>query len=407
MTPGRSARAREVDVDDPVTLPVATDRARAVLGPVRERCRALGVQVARREHDALPGVADFVPPVGLPDEPSAEFAEMVVEQASIGHLDSRAQLRERERVLGSRQFPEDREPVFVRHGGERVGRLRRGVVRRVAERVFDGHGRGEGVSVDVLCGTSRLRYRTVVRGTLTSGLAHRECMPAADIEFRFESPADEDRFLREYLVDAWERYLASDYWETGWFWAYRQFRSYEASPEGGLVVLVFEGDPDELVATESDRWESVAGLEDWELRRYEETDDGFESLLAQQRDVKGQVGGEREYLLKPLASQFSLAYLREFDESVPAVAELTDGNPAGVGFWALFHYVCIQTGYDWYEETDMYLRGLRNRVKSVARYRGADEAREEYDRIREAVLAMDDHLDEWLDEHPTGEGTIP
>lgn len=232
-------------------------------------------------------------------------------------------------------------------------------------------------------------------------------MSGAGIHFRLASPDDEDDFLREYLADAWERYQASDYWETGWFWAYRQFASYEASPEGGLVVLVFEGDPDDLVAAEADRWESVAGLRDWELRRYEETDDGFESLLAQQRDAKGQVGGEREYRLKPLASQFSLAYLREFDEPVPEVAELTDDNPAGVGFWALFHYLCIQTGYDWYEETDMYLRGLRNRVKSVARYRDAEAAREEYDRIREAVIAMDDHLETYLEEHSTGEGTIP
>jgi hypothetical protein len=241
-------------------------------------------------------------------------------------------------------------------------------------------------------------------------------MSGAGIHFRFASPDDEDDFLREYLADAWERYLASDYWESGWFWAYRQFASYDVSPDGGLVVLVFEGIPEELVAAESDRWESFDGLDSWELRRYDDPgddvdddvpDDGFESLLAQQRDAKGEVGGEREYRLKPLASRFSLAYLREFEEPLPAVDDLGEGNPAGVGFWALFHYLCIQSGYDWYEETDMYLRGLRNRVKSVATYRDETAAREEYERIREAVLAMEDHLDEWFDEHPTGEGTIP
>jgi hypothetical protein len=232
-------------------------------------------------------------------------------------------------------------------------------------------------------------------------------MSAADIQFRFVSTVDEDRFLREYLADAWERYLASDYWETGWFWAYRQFEPYDASPDGGLVVLVFEGDPDGLLAAESDRWESVEGLDDWELRRYDEPDDGFDSLLAQQRDAKGHVGGEREYRLKPLAARFSLASLREFEEPLPAVDDLGDENPAGVGFWALFHYLCIQSGYDWYEETDMYLRGLRNRVKSVARYRDAEAGREEYERLRQEVVAMEDYLDEWFEEHPTGEGTIP
>jgi hypothetical protein len=241
-------------------------------------------------------------------------------------------------------------------------------------------------------------------------------MSGAGIRFRLASPDDEDDFLREYLADAWERYRESDYWETGWFWAYRQFAAYEVSPESGLVVLVFEGDPDGLVAAESDRWESFDALEDWELRRYEDPgddvdddvpDEGFESLLGQQRDVRGAVGGEREYRLKPLASRFSLAYLREFDETLPAVDELADGNPAGVGYWALFHYLCVQSGYDWYEETDMYVRGLRNRVKSVATYRGAEAAREEYERLREAVMEMDDHIEEYLDEHPTGEGTIP
>jgi len=119
-------------------------------------------------------------------------------------------------------------------------------------------------------------------------------MSGADIRFEFESTADESRFLREYLADAWDRYRTSDYWETGWFWAYRQYADYDVGLDGGLVVVVFEGDPEGLVDSESDRWASFDGLGSWDLRRYEEGGSDhprFESLRAQQHDVKGEKGG--------------------------------------------------------------------------------------------------------------------
>lgn len=130
-------------------------------------------------------------------------------------------------------------------------------------------------------------------------------------------------------------------------------------------------------------------------------------MIAQAQKHWGEVGGEREYRLKPLAARLSLAYLREFDEPLPAVEETGEENRSAAGYWALFHYLCIQSGYDWYEETNMYLRGLRNRIKSIAHYRGTAAARKEYERIHEAVAAMEAHLDEWYDTHSTGEGSIP
>lgn len=232
-------------------------------------------------------------------------------------------------------------------------------------------------------------------------------MSGADIKFRLDSSDDERRFLREYLVDAWERYRASDYWETGWFWAYHQLNGYDVSPDGGLVVVVFEGDPDRFVTAEADHWDSFDTLDSWKLRRYEETDGGFDSLRAQQQATKGEVDGEREYRLKPLAARLSLAYLQEFEDPLPAVGEPGGETRVGAGYWVLFHYLCIQSGYDWYEETNMYLRGLRNRLKSIALYRGTETAREEYERIHESVAAMEEHLNEWFDTHPTGEGSVP
>lgn len=42
-------------------------------------------------------------------------------------------------------------------------------------------------------------------------------MSGATVEFRFETPADEGRFLQSSLADAWGRFEAAESWETGWF----------------------------------------------------------------------------------------------------------------------------------------------------------------------------------------------
>ncbi|QLG60965.1 hypothetical protein [Halorarum salinum] len=232
-------------------------------------------------------------------------------------------------------------------------------------------------------------------------------MSGADVEFRFESTDDEERFVREYLTDAWPRFESSEWWEAGWFWAYRQFAEYDSGPDRGLVRVVFEGDPDEFTESEADRWDGFEGLDAWELRRYEGTDEGYGSLLDQQRDAKGAVGGEREYRLKPLSTRFALDYYREFDDPVPVLGEGDEDDPAGVGFWAHLHFAMVQCGFDWYDETDACLKGLKNRLKSLAAYRGADAARAEYDRLAAEWDGYEAELDEWLDEHPTGEASEP
>lgn len=230
-------------------------------------------------------------------------------------------------------------------------------------------------------------------------------MTGATIEFHFDDPDDERRFLREYLPNAWDRFEASDYWETGWFWAYGQFAAFDAGPDGGFLRLVLEGDADALVAREADRWRAFEGLTDWSVRRYEA--EGYDSLLAQQTDAKGAVGGELEYRLKPLVARFALDYYREFDEPVPMVGEEGPENPKAIGFWAAVHDLLTQCGFHWYDETAMCERALRNRLQSIAAYRGADAAREEYERIRSAWEAHEEELEAWLDANPTGSASEP
>lgn len=230
-------------------------------------------------------------------------------------------------------------------------------------------------------------------------------MAGATIEFHFDSTSDEERFVREYLTGAWERFETTDFWETGWFWPYRQISQYDSGPDGGLVRLVFEGEPEVLVEHESSRWDEFPGLTSWEVQRYDNL--GYDSLLEQQQDAKGKIGGEREYRLKSILPQFSLAYSSQFEESLPAVDEESPENPLQLGFWAVIHDLMVQCGYDWYDETVACQKAMKNRLKSIAAYQGADAAREEYKRLLAEWKAYEDELEQWLDENPTGEATEP
>jgi hypothetical protein len=220
-------------------------------------------------------------------------------------------------------------------------------------------------------------------------------MAGADLEFHFATPSDEERFIRTYLVDAWDRFEASEFFETGWFWPYGTFAEYESGPDGGFLRIVFEGDPDAFVAAENAYWDEFDDLQEWTVTRYEE--EGYESLLAQQRDAKGETAGERDYRLKPLTTRFILAYVQAFTEPLPL---LTDDS--WYGYWVVIHYAMVQAGYDWYDETDACLHAMQNRLKSIAGYHGAEAAREEYTRLLTAWEAHQEELETWLEESPTG-----
>lgn len=235
-------------------------------------------------------------------------------------------------------------------------------------------------------------------------------MAGATIEFRFEDVASEVDFIREYLAAAWPRFEANEFWDHGWFWRYGQFADYESGPVGGLLRLVFDGDPDALIEAESGRWDEIDGLESWDCRRYDDPageQEAFESLLEQQQAAKGAVGGEREYRFKALTARLALDYYRTFDEPLPAVPDSGPEDLKGIGAWALLHDLLVQCGYHWYDETEIALRMLKNRLKSIAAYEGADAAREEYDRIREAWLEHEGELEDWLDDAPTGTMSEP
>lgn len=230
-------------------------------------------------------------------------------------------------------------------------------------------------------------------------------MSGATVVFEFDSPGDEEQFIRKYLTEAWTRFEASEYWESGWFWRYGQVAKYSSGPDGGVVKLVFDGNADELIEQEADKWEKHAGVTSWSLLRYDE--EGYDSLLDQQTDTKGELGGEWEYRMKPLLSRFALAYYREFADTLPPVGETSDENPLGLGFWSAVHNLMVQCGYNWYDETNVCQRAMQNRLKSIASYRGAEAAREEYQRLLSDWEAYHREFERWLDENPTGHASEP
>ena len=225
-------------------------------------------------------------------------------------------------------------------------------------------------------------------------------MSGCTIEIEFVTAESERRFCGSYLPEAWARYEASEYWDSGWFWAYSQFAEVGVDVDGGLVRLVFDGDPDGLLAAESDRWEAFEGLTGWRVRRYD--DEGYESLRAQQVDSKGALGGDWEYRYKPLTARLALAYRSEFDQRLPPAPDPSEENPLGLGCFAMIHALFVQMGYHWHEETDTYLRGITNRLKSIGAHQGEQQAWAEYERLREQFEAVEAELTDWLAENEAG-----
>lgn len=223
-------------------------------------------------------------------------------------------------------------------------------------------------------------------------------MVGANVEFSFATVADEERFVREYLVDAWDRFEESEFFELGWFWRYGPYQQYDGGSTGGLVRLVFEGEPEALVAAESARWDEFEGLTEWQANKGAE--DG--SLLEQQRIASGERIGEWDYRIKPLVTRFVLDYYREFPEQLAMIHD-DDGLERDYGYWTALHYLVVLAGYDRYEEIDGVLRMMKSRVYSIATYQSAERAREEYERLLDEWKAYGEELDAWIDENPTGQ----
>ena len=111
--------------------------------------------------------------------------------------------------------------------------------------------------------------------------------------------------------------------------------------------------------------------------------------------------GEREYRFEALPSRLALEYHRTFDDLHPAVSEPEEGDSIGAASGRSSTTSSCSVGTTGTtRRTSLWM--LQNRLESIAGYHGADAAREEYDRIRDAWLDYEAELEAWLEEAPTG-----
>lgn len=222
------------------------------------------------------------------------------------------------------------------------------------------------------------------------------------VTFDLPDTERELEFLQAYMVPAWERFDASDAFESGWFWRAGNFARHDLADlnredhdlerlEPGMITFVINGDPDAVIETEREYWQKFERdglLAGWETQSFQPT---YRNAREKLHEKYGREGGDRVYVLRQLAAAVTMDLLAAFDEPLPAVGEPTEENPVPVGFWAMTHFLMKPQGYDWYQEIDACSKAIRNRARSLAAFTSEDEARDVLDGvIRELEMAKEE-----------------
>lgn len=229
-------------------------------------------------------------------------------------------------------------------------------------------------------------------------------MRSTQVTFEVSDTDGERRFLREYMVPAWERFEAMDAFESGWFWPHGTHAHYEETDlEAGGIVFVINGDPETVIERERERWERLCEegfLDDWSTRSF---DPEYENALDKMQDKLGPVAGRRNLRLRPIASNLTVDVLAEFEEPLSAVGNPTDENPIPNNFWSIIHFVMKQNGYDWHDEIDACTKATKNRLRSLAGFVGEEAAQAKLDETVAELEAFADELAESATDRPETE----
>ena len=199
----------------------------------------------------------------------------------------------------------------------------------------------------------------------------------------------ERAFLRQYLTAAWDRFDDHSAVDSAYFWRFGDVARHEPPVEladgetvdGGGVVLVVTGedDPTPAIEAERDRWERLRAdglLDTVAVTPWADAESPYDSAREKMIDNFGPVGGDRSFRLRPIVARTTIHLLAEFEEDLPAVAEPSEENPAGVGDWVLLHYLMKQNGHDWDDEIDACRKAVENRLHSLANFYDEATARE-------------------------------
>lgn len=155
----------------------------------------------------------------------------------------------------------------------------------------------------------------------------------------------EEQFVREYIVPAVKR--LSESYEIIFYGRY----SASTSVDGGRVKVVFKGDPDEILAEERNRWDSLDCVDSWETEIESEED---ESRMDEHEQSLVEHCGR-------VAAQMNVHYFEEFDER-PPTGRVTEERFHTRGVWVLIHFLLNEQGYSLEEEVDVLFLALRDRL---------------------------------------------
>lgn len=225
-------------------------------------------------------------------------------------------------------------------------------------------------------------------------------MRSLDVTFDCPDAAAERRLVREYLVDAFDRFEERPAFDTAYFWRHGSAADHDTTvPEdhqtldGGVHLVVNGADPEAVVEPERERWADleergiVTGVE---TRGYRPD---YESNVSKMADNFGESTAELMYRLRQVTARTSLDLAETLDEYPPAVAE-SDGDTTESGFWMLIHYLFKGNGYAWDEEMAACRKAIQNRVRSMAQFTDRERALEaldaelaELERFREEFTA--------------------
>lgn len=183
------------------------------------------------------------------------------------------------------------------------------------------------------------------------------------------SPETEEKFIREYLVPTVRR-LDDRY--RFLFWGRY---STSTAVEGGRVKMVFEGDPDEILAEERERLDNVDYIDEWNAEV--ETDDETRMTEEEQTLVEQ---------ISRVTANMNVHYFEEFDDR-PPIGRVTEDRFHIRGTWVLLHLLLNQQGYSPEEEVDALFLAIRDRLARI-------EAEEEYERVEEVVNELHERLDD-------------
>lgn len=175
------------------------------------------------------------------------------------------------------------------------------------------------------------------------------------VVFEVETPATEERLIREYIAPAFDRIDQRSDAQWPMFNRYGQ----DPSVETGEIRFIVFGDAASIARDERPYWNDLgdAGLLlDWETV---ETEVRIEGLSEQER---------YRYRLRTAASRMSLEFFEQFDLLPEAFHEL-ETEEYSIGWDLCLHHIINQLGYQANcseEEVDILFQGLMSRFYAMA-----------------------------------------